>query len=57
MVFCGAAGQSSCDRKSGDWPCFKKFGMELRRVVGLHQIVAGNVTHNWVVVTLERSSS
>ena len=47
---------------------FKKFGMELRRVVGLHQILAGNVItclepllncqrrfKFWVVVTLERN--
>ena len=48
---------------------FTKFGTELRRVVGLRQILAGNVAHNYymlgtttincqycfVVVTLERS--
>ena len=30
---------------------FKKFGTELRRVVGLHQILAGNVTHNYYILT------
>ena len=39
--FCAAAGQSS-DRKSGEW-FKKKFGMELQRVVGLHQILVGYV--------------
>ena len=44
---------------------FKKFGTELRRVVGLHQILAGNVitclepllnySSSGVVVTLERN--
>ena len=50
---------------------FKTFGTELWRVVGLHQSLAGNVTHNYymlgtatklsmpfqvlVVVTLERN--
>ena len=30
--------------------CFEKFGMELWRVVGLHQILAGNVTHNYYML-------
>ena len=28
----------------------KKFGMELWRVVGLHQILVGNVTHNYYML-------
>ena len=29
---------------------FKKFGTEPRRVVGLHQILDGNVTHNYYLL-------
>ena len=41
IVFCATAGHSSCDRNLGDW--FQKLVTELRRVVGLHQILAVNV--------------
>ena len=43
QLFCVAAGQSSCDQK-------KKIGSELWRVIGLHQILAGNVTHNYYML-------
>ena len=29
---------------------FKKFGTEFRRVVGLYQILAGDVTHNYYIL-------
>ena len=36
---------------------FKTFGTELWRVVGLHQILASNVTHNYYMTTTKLSSS
>ena len=59
-----AAGQSSCERNSENW--FQKFGYgALESVVGLHQILVGNVItcletplnflSSGVAVTLERN--